>query len=102
MSPAGNTLVFEQGPLAVVDSEVATPAGSWTLTYLTVQRIGNLVVMHMEATGGTGTIFTLPPDFVPDAAVTDGAVTVSTAGVVAAAASPGRTTLAWAAGNPSP
>lgn len=99
---ANNQLVFQEGTEIIIDTQVATPAGAWTFAYLSVFRTGPLVVMHLEASGGTGTIFTLPADFWPSAAVTDGAVTVSAAGVVAAAASPARTTLSWAAAQASP
>jgi len=99
---ANNQLVFQEGTEIIVDSQVATPAGAWVFDNLNVVRTGPLVVMHLEAHGGTGTIFTLPADFWPSAAVTDGTTTVTTAGVVSKAASPAQTTLAWAAGSASP
>ena len=97
-----NQLIFQEGTEIIVDTESATAAGAWTISQLTVFRDGPVVIMHLEATGGTGTIFTLQADFVPNAAVTDGAVTVATTGVVAAASSPARTTLCWVAGAISP
>jgi hypothetical protein len=97
-----NQLVFQQGSEVIVDVESDAAAGAWTIGVLNLVRTGPLVVMHLEATGGTGTITTLQADFAPGVAVTDGAVTVSTAGVVAAASSPARTTLAWIAGQASP
>jgi hypothetical protein len=97
-----NQLVFQEGTEIIVDTESATAAGAWTIGVVNVVRSGPLVVMHLEATGGTGTVFTLQADFAPSVAVTDGTVTVSTAGVVAAPSSPARTTLAWIAGQASP
>ena len=99
---AGNTLVFQEGTDIIIDTQTAAAAGAWTIGVLNVVRTGPLVVMHIEATGGAGTIFTLPADFAPGVAVTDGAVTVSTAGVVAKTASPANSTLAWVAGAASP
>ena len=98
----GNVLIFQEGTEINVDRQTATAAGAWTIGYLAVIRTGPSVTMHLEASGGTGTIFTLQADFVPNAAVTDGAVTVATTGVVAAASSPARTTLCWVAGAVSP
>jgi hypothetical protein len=99
---ANNQLVFQEGTEIIVDSGVASPAGAWVFDNLSVVRSGPLVVMHLEAHGGTGTIFTLPADFAPSAAVTDGTTTVATSGVVAKAASPAQTTLAWVAAQASP
>jgi len=97
-----NQLVFQEGTEIIVDTQVGTAAGAWTIGVLNVVRDGPLVVMHLEASGGTGTIFTLQADFWPSVAVTDGTTTVSTAGVVAKAASPAQTTLAWIAAQASP
>jgi hypothetical protein len=96
------SLIFQEGTEIIVDQQTATAAGAWTISYLSVIRTGPLVVMHLEAAGGTGTIFTLPADFAPAAAVTDGTTTVSSAGVVAKAASPAQATLSWLAGAASP
>jgi hypothetical protein len=98
----GNVLIFQEGTEINVDRQTATAAGAWTIGYLAVIRTGPSVTMHLEASGGTGTIFTLPADFWPDAAVTDGTTTVSAAGVVAKASSPAQATLSWLAGSTSP
>jgi hypothetical protein len=96
------SLIFQEGTEITVDSTSVAAAGGWTISVLHVVRTGPLVVMHVEASGGTGTICTLPADFAPGVTVTDGLTSVTSAGVVAKAASPAQATLAWIAGAISP
>jgi hypothetical protein len=96
------TLIFQEGTEITVDQQTVAAAGAWTISLLHIVRTGPLVVMHIEAAGGTGTICTLPADFAPPATVTDGTTSVTSAGVVAKTASPAQATLAWIAGAGSP
>lgn len=82
-----NTAKFEEGSEIIVDSTVETAAAGWTLNYVSVNRVGNLVAVHIEAGFAASAallVTTLGADFAPGATVTspDGQFTVAANGQV--------------------
>lgn len=107
-----NTAKFEEGSLIVVDSTVETAAPGWTLNYVSVNRAGNLVALHIEAgfaAAAAALVMTLGADFAPGATVTtaDGKFTVAANGQVrftgsTAALGTGVLDICYQAGSVSP
>jgi hypothetical protein len=82
-----NTAKFEESTEILVDSEVETADTGWTINYCSVNRIGNLVAVHVEATNGVSAaaaVLTLQPEFCPGDTVTDptGNFTLTAAGLL--------------------
>lgn len=82
-----NTAKFEESTEIVIDSEVEAPAAGWALNYVSVNRVGGLVAVHIEATnnvGAAGLVTTLQGDFAPGDTVTtpDGNFTIAANGQV--------------------
>lgn len=69
----GNEEYFE-GSLIELDSGQLACAAGWTPGYISVERVGSLVAVHIEATNAAAAaalVATLPGDYCPSAAVTD-------------------------------
>lgn len=89
---ASNLLKWEESSEIVLDNETLSPAVGWTLNYVSVIRIGGVVVLHVEAAfaaAAAAPVATLPAQFRPDATVTtpDGKFTLTAAGVLSFTAS---------------
>jgi hypothetical protein len=87
-----NTAKFEEGSEVIVDTEVEAADAGWTLNYVSINRTGNLVALHIEAAFGIAAaapVCTVQPDFAPGATVTspDGEFTLTAAGVLSFAGS---------------
>lgn len=109
---ATNKLIFEESTEIVLDTETEAPSAGWTLNYVSVNRIGNLVAVHIEAAfaaAAAGLVCTLPADFAPGDTVTtpDGKFTIAANGQVSytgSTAAPGNgiCQAVYAAGSVSP
>ncbi len=82
-----NLAKFEESTEIVIDTEVEAPAAGWAVNYASVNRIGALVAVHIEATnnaGAAGLVTTLQADFAPGDLVTtpDGLFTIGADGTV--------------------
>src|SRR5436305_9914901 len=82
-----NKAVFQEGTEIIIDTEVEAPAAGWALNHVSVARVGNLVVAHIEATNNAGAaalVTTLQGDFAPGETVNsaDGNWTVAANGQV--------------------
>lgn len=69
-----NAAKFEESTPVVVDTEVEAPHTGWTLSYASINRIGSLVALHIEAAwviAAAAPVATIQVDFAPGATVTD-------------------------------
>jgi hypothetical protein len=69
-----NSAKFEEGTEITVDSEIEVAAAGWALNYVSVNRVGSLVAVHIEATNNVsaaGEVCQLQGDFAPGDIVTD-------------------------------
>lgn len=82
-----NSARYEESTEIILDTEVEAAATGWSLGYCSVNRIGALVALHVEATftdAADPTVLTLQDDFAPGETVTtvDGKFTIDADGTV--------------------
>lgn len=82
-----NKAEWAEGTNIVLDIDVEAPAAGWALNYVSVNRIGDLVAAHIEATyanGAAAPVVVLAPEFAPGDVITspDGKFTIAADGTV--------------------
>ena len=83
---ATNTMRYEESSEIVLDTEAFAFAAGWTPgNYVSVQRVGGLVAVHIEAGFGiaaAGLVGTLPPDFRPGDTVLTTGFSIAASGAI--------------------
>lgn len=82
-----NSAKFEESTEILIDSQVEAAAAGWAINFVSVNRIGNLISVHLEATNNANAaalVTTLQSEFAPAVQLTDstGNFTVGADGTV--------------------